>query len=378
MSRPSFIALLLLVAGSAAACGRPEAAATTAPAEAAPIEVAVVTVESTSIPLDTELPGRTAPYGIAEVRPQVNGIIQKRLFREGSDVRAGTTLYQIDQAPYRVALESARASLARSEANLKAARLLAERYKGLVAINAVSQQDYDNAVAAQAQAEASIAADKAAIQAAQINLGYTSLAAPISGRIGRSAVTPGALVTANQASPLATVQQLDPIYVDVTQSSAELLRLRRDLAEGRLKSDQGQAVVRLLLEDGTPYAVPGKLQFSEATVEERTGAVTLRAVFPNPKHVLLPGMYVRAVIEAGTAQNVLMVPQRGVTRDPKGNASAMVVTADNKVEMRALEAPRAVGDAWLVTSGLASGDRVIVEGLQKVRPGATVKPVAAN
>lgn len=378
MPRPSLLAVVLLAIGGAAACGRPEAASSAAPAAPPPAEVAVVAVESTSVPLNTELPGRTAPYGIAEVRPQVNGIILKRLFREGSDVRAGTTLYQIDPAPYRVALQSARASLARSEANVKAARLLTERYKGLVEINAVSRQDYDNAVAAQGQAEASIAADNAAIQAAQINLGYTSLSSPISGRIGRSTITPGALVTANQPAPLATVQQLDPIYVDVTQSSADLLRLRRDLAEGRLKSDKGQAVVRLLLEDGTPYAPAGRLQFSEATVEERTGAVTLRAVFPNPKHELLPGMYVRAVIEAGTAQNVLLVPQKGVTRDPKGNASAMVVTADNKVEVRALEAPRAVGNAWLVTSGLASGDRVIVEGLQKVRPGATVKPVAAK
>ncbi len=376
MSRLPLIAFLLLAAGGAAACDRP--AASTAPPAPPPPEVAVVTVSPQEVTLKTELPGRTAPYGIAEVRPQVNGIIQKRLFREGSDVRAGAALYQIDSAPYRATLDSARAALARSEANLVAARLLAERYKGLVAINAVSQQDYDNAVAAQKQAEAAIAADKAAITAAQINVGYTTLSSPISGRIGRSAVTPGALVTANQAAPLATVQQLDPIYVDVTQSSAELLRLRRNLAEGRLKSDKGQAVVRLLLEDGTPYALPGRLQSSEATVDENTGAVTLRAVFPNPKHELLPGMYVRAVLEEGTVQDALLVPQRGVARDPKGNATALVVKSDNTVEMRPITAPRAIGDAWLVTDGLADGDRVIVEGVQKVRPGATVKPVAVQ
>lgn len=338
----------------------------------------MVTLASQSVTLETELPGRTTPFGIAEVRPQVNGIIQKRLFREGSDVAAGAPLYQIDPAPYQATLDSARAALQRSEANLVAARLRADRYKGLVAINAVSQQDYDDAVAAQKQAEAAIASDKAAIRMAEINIGYTRIVSPIAGRVGRSVVTPGALVTANQAGPLATVQQLDPIYVDVTQSSAELLRLRRDLAEGRLKSDKGQAVVRLRLEDGTPYAPPGRLQFSEATVDERTGAVTLRAVFPNPNKELLPGMYVRAVIEEGTADGVLLVPQQGVTRNPKGDATTLVVKADNTVELRQIDAPRAVGDKWLVTSGLQAGDRVIVEGLQKVRPGAAVRPVPAK
>lgn len=368
-----FFATALAVAG----CG---ASGSTAPVAAAPPapQVSVVTLDTQSVTLQTELPGRTAPFGIAEVRPQVNGIVQKRLFREGSDVGVGAPLYQIDPAPYQAALDSARAALQRSEANLVAARLRADRYKGLVAINAVSQQDYDDAVAAQKQAEAAIASDKAAIRMAEINLGYTNIVSPISGRVGRSVVTPGALVTANQAGALATVQQLDPIYVDVTQSSAELLRLRRDLAEGRLKSDKGQAVVRLLLEDGTPYALPGRLQFSEATVDERTGAVTLRAVFPNPKHELLPGMYVRAVVEEGTAESVLLVPQQGVTRNPKGQATTLVVGADDIVELRQIEAPRAIGDKWLVTSGLQAGDRVIVEGLQKVRPGATVRPVPAT
>jgi membrane fusion protein (multidrug efflux system) len=335
--------------------------------------VAVVTLQTESVTLVTELPGRTTPYGIAEVRPQVNGLIQRRLFQEGSDVRAGTVLYQIDPAPYEAALDSAKAALARSEANLVAAKLRADRYKGLVAINAVSQQDYDDAVAALGQAEAGIASDRAAIRTAEINLGYTRLAAPIAGRIGRSSVTSGALVTANQLEPLAVVQQLDPIYVDVTQSSADLLRLRRDVAQGRVKSDGGQAVVRLLLEDGTSYAQAGRLQFSEVSVDERTGAVTLRAVFPNPDRVLLPGMYVRAVIEEGTTNAGVLVPQQAVTRDPRGGATAMVVNGDDTIELRQLQAPRAVGDRWLVTEGLAPGDRVVVEGLQKIRPGTSVR-----
>lgn len=377
MPRSLPVLALLVTAVAASGCG---ASGSTAPATAAPPapEVTVVTLASQSVTLETELPGRTTPFGIAEVRPQVNGIIQKRLFREGSDVAAGAALYQIDPAPYQATLDSVRAALQRSEANLVAARLRADRYKGLVAINAVSQQDYDDAVATLKQAEAAIASDKAAIRMAEINIGYTRIVSPIAGRVGRSVVTPGALVTANQADALATVQQLDPIYVDVTQSSADLLRLRRDLAEGRLKSDKGQAVVRLRLEDGTPYAPPGRLQFSEATVDERTGAVTLRAVFPNPNKELLPGMYVRAVIEEGTADGVLLVPQQGVTRNPKGDATTLVVKADNTVELRQIDAPRAVGDKWLVTSGLQAGDRVIVEGLQKVRPGAAVRPVPAK
>lgn len=375
MPRLLFPSLLLITAVATASCGRSDAADTATTAAPPPPEVAVVTLAARPVTLVTELPGRTAPYGIAEVRPQVNGLIQRRLFTEGSDVKAGTVLYRIDPAPYQAALDAAKASLARSEANLVAARLRADRYKGLVAINAVSQQDYDDAVAALGQAEASIAADKAAIQMAEINLGYTQLRAPIAGRIGRSSVTPGALVTANQTEPLAVVQQLDPIYVDLTQSSAELIRLRRDLAEGRLKSDKGQAVVRLQFEDGTPYSRTGRLQFSEVSVDERTGAVTLRAVFPNPDGVLLPGMYVRALMEEGTTVDGLLVPQQAVTRDPKGGATTMVVNADDTVEIRQIEAPRAVDGQWLVTSGVADGDRVIVEGLQKVRPGSPVRVV---
>jgi len=287
-------------------------------------------------------------------------------------------LYTIDPAPYQTTLDSARAALSRSEANLAVAQVRAQRFRDLVAINAVSQQENDDAAATQKQAEASIASDRAAIRAAQINLGYTRVNAPIAGRIGRSTVTAGALVTANQPGPLAVVQQLDPIYVDATQSSGELLRLRRELAAGRLKSaGAGQAAVRLLFEDGPPYGAPGRLQFSDVTVDERTGAVTLRAVFPNPSRDLLPGMYVRAVVEEGTAEQALLVPQKGVTRDPTGKATALVVSADNKVETRALTTSRSVGDQWLVTAGLVAGDRVIVDGLQRVRPGVTVRVAAA-
>lgn len=379
MTRYLPTAIFLTTALTAAGCGSQASGPAAGGAAAAPPppEVVVVTVQRQSVTMTMDLPGRTAPYGIAEVRPQVTGIVQKRLFEEGRDVRAGAPLYQIDAAPYRATLESAHAALARSEANIVAARLMTQRYKDLLADNAVSQQEYDNAVAAQSQLEAQIAADKAAISAARINVGYTTINAPISGRIGRSTVTPGALVTANQAATLAVVQQLDPIYVDVTQSSAELLRLRRDIAEGRIRVDKGQAEVRLRLEDGTAYALPGRLQFSEVTVDERSGAVTLRAVFPNPKRELLPGMYVHAEIGAGTTDQGLLVPQQGVTRSPKGVATAMVVSKANIVELRELEVPRAVDGQWLVTKGLEAGDRVIVEGLQKVRPGAPVRVATA-
>jgi membrane fusion protein (multidrug efflux system) len=374
----SFILLPALASAAAsAACSRSSEAAPQAQAAPPPPEVGVYVVQPEAITLTAELPGRTAPFGIAEVRPQVNGLIEKRLFTEGADVRAGAPLYQIDAAPYEAALDSAKAALARSEANLTAARLRADRYRGLVAINAVSKQEFDDAEAARQQAEASIAGDKAAIRKAQIDLGYTRVVAPISGRVGRSAVTAGALVTASQAQALATVQQLDPIYVDVAQSSADLLRLRRELAAGRLKSDRpGEARVRLRLEDGSEYPQPGRLQFSEVSVDESTGAVTLRAVFPNPRRELLPGMYVRAVMGEGVSENGLLVPQQGVTRNPKGEATALVLGADNKVQMRTIEAPRAIGDRWLVTAGLSAGDRVIVEGVQKVRPGSVARVAA--
>lgn len=335
-------------------------------------EVGVVTLAPQRVKIDTELAGRTSAYLIAEVRPQVGGIIKKRLFTEGSDVKSGEALYQIDPAPYQAALDSAKAAAAKAEANLFSARLKAERYKDLVAINAVSQQNYDDAFAALKQAEADVAAAKAAQQTAQINLDYTRVISPISGRIGRSSVTQGALVTANQAASLATIQQLNPIYVDVTRSSTELLRLKRDLASGQLKS-AGKARVKLILEDGTSYPLEGSLQFSEVTVDQGTGAITLRAVFPNPNQDLLPGMYVRATLETGVDEQAILVPQRGVTRNNKGEATVLVLEPDNRVQMRVIEVSRAMGEMWLVASGLKAGERVIVEGLQKVRPGGTAK-----
>ena len=371
------MAIALTLAITSAACDRSDAAA--AAHAPAPPEVVVHTVEPEAITLTTELPGRTAPYGVAEVRPQVSGIIQRRLFAEGTAVRAGAPLYQIDPAPYETVLDGARAALAQSQANLTAARLRAERYRDLVVINAVSKQAYDDAEAARQQAEASVAANEAAVRKARIDLGYTLVTAPISGRAGRSAVTAGALVTANQQQVLVTMQRLDPIYVDVAQSSADLLRLRRQLAAGELTSARrGEAHVTLLLEDGTRYAHTGRLQFTEVSVNESTGAVTLRAVFPNPREELLPGMYVRAVLGEGVKQDALLVPQRGISRNPKGEATALVLGGDGKVERRTVEASRAIGDRWLVTSGLSAGDRVIVEGLQKVRPGAVARVAASS
>lgn len=365
---------LLLVGFSLNGCS--EQGTTAAPPQAPPPEVAVVEVETQSIVLTTELSGRTSPWLIAEVRPQVGGIIQKRLFEEGGEVKAGQTLYQIDPASYRAAHDSAQASLARAEAQLQPARLKAERYRELVKVNAVSQQDLDDAEAAFKLADAEVAAARAALQAARINLDYTALKAPISGRIGRSSVTTGALVTASQPAPLATIQQLDPIYVDVTQSSSDLLQLKRQLASGALSgAAAGQAKVSLLFEDGTPYARTGTLKFSDVTVNQSTGSVTLRTVFPNPDEMLLPGMYVRATLEEGTMEQAILVPQRGVTRDPAGKALVMVVDAEEKVEQREIEVTRTVGDSWLVDDGLQPGDRVILEGLQRARPGTLVKTV---
>lgn len=338
-------------------------------------QVGVVELTPQAVSLTTTLAGRTSPYLIAEVRPQVGGIIQKRLFTEGADVKAGDTLYQIDPATYQAAFDSAKAALARSEANAIPAKLKAERYTQLVTVNAVSRQDYDDAVAAAKQAEAQVEVDKAALATARINLGYTRVTSPISGRIGRSAVTPGALVTASQATALSTIQQLDPIYVDVTQSSAELLRLKRDLAEGRLRgAGENQAVVKLLLEDGTPYPREGRLEFSDVTVDQSTGAITVRAVFPNPSAELLPGMFVRAVLEEGVDEQAILAPQQGVTRNFKGEATALVLTQDGTVEQRIIQVDRALGDKWLVRSGLSAGDRLIVDGLQKVRPGMKAQP----
>jgi membrane fusion protein (multidrug efflux system) len=330
-----------------------------------PPEVGVVSVQPQDVTLSTELPGRTNAYLIAEVRPQVGGILQKRLFEEGREVRAGQPLYQIDPAPYR-------ATLARAEASLESAKLLSERYERLIQNHAISQQDRDDALSQYLQA-------KAAAETARIDLGYTRITAPISGRIGRSSVTQGALLTANQTTALATVQQLDPIYVDVVQSSTSILRLKEDIASGRLKSaGDGQVEVRLQLENGKPYPQPGKLQFSEVSVDQGTGAVTLRAVFPNPDGTLLPGMFVRAQLQEGVRSQALLVPQRGVTRDTSGQATALVVGADGKAQLREVTVERTVGTRWLVSAGLKPGDRVIVDGVQNVQPGAAVKAVPAT
>jgi len=339
-------------------------------------QVGVVEITPQVLTVETELAGRTSPYFIAEVRPQVSGIILQRQFQEGSNVQDGQVLYQIDPATYQAAYDSARATLARDEATLLTARLKARRYEKLIETGVVSREDYDNAVAAEKQAEAVVAMDDAAVESARIDLGYTRVTAPIAGTIGRSTVTQGALVTADQTAALATIRQLDPIYVDVTQSSVELLRLRRALATGRLQRTNGQdADVELILEDGSRYGMTGRLQFSEVNVDERTGTVTLRAVFPNPDHELLPGMYVRAVLREGTRQDAILAPQQAVTRDDKGNATALVLGSDGKVETHYLTVERAVGNQWLVSAGLDAGDRLIVDGLQKVRPGQEAQPV---
>lgn len=329
-----------------------------------------------SVVLTTELPGRTSAYLVAEIRPQVNGIIQKRLFTEGSNVRAGQVLYQIDPAPFQAVLENAKAAVAKAEANLAAIRSRAERFKELLPDKAVSQQEYDDAAAALKQTEADIAVWKATVQTARINLGYTRITAPISGRIGKSNATEGALVTAQQPAPLSSIQQLDSVYVDVPQSTTELLRLKRSLEGGRLnQGGANQRKVKLFLEDGSAYPLAGTLQFRDVTVDPTTGSVILRVVFPNPNGVLLPGMFVRAVVQEGINAQAILIPQQAVSRDPKGNPLVLVVDAGGKVSQRMLTLDRAIGDKWLVTAGLGSGDRVIVEGMQKVRPGASVKAV---
>jgi membrane fusion protein (multidrug efflux system) len=338
-------------------------------------QVSVITVQAQRLPVTTELPGRTAPVLIADVRPQITGLVQARRFAEGSDVRAGEVLYRIDPASYRATVDSAQAALDKAEANLRSSKLKAGRYQELVAIKAVSQQDDDDAAAALQQAEADVASAKATLQSGRINLNYTRITAPISGRIGKSSVTPGALVTANQTTALATVQQLDPIFVDVTQSSTTVLRLRRELAGGQLSG--GTAKVKLMLEDGSTYPLPGTLKFSDVTVDQSTGAITMRAEFPNPKGELLPGMYVRAVIEEGVLDQALLVPQQAVSRDGAGKPLAYVVDAAGKLEQRSLVTDRAIGDQWLVSSGLKAGDRLVLSGQQKARPGAPVEIVSA-
>lgn len=339
-----------------------------------PSAVDVVTLNQTPLTLTTELSGRTSAHRIAEVRPQVNGIILKRYFVEGSDVKAGQVLYQIDPATYDAAVASAEASLAKAEATEQSARLKAKRYAELVKVKAISTQDYDDAQASWKQAVAEIAAAKAALKSARIDLGYTKVRATISGRIGKSSVTEGALVTAQQAASLTTIQQLDPIYVDVTQSTTDLLQLRQLYASGQLEHTQDGAVVHFVLENGAAYPHSGKLEFSDVTVDETTGMVTVRALAPNPDRLLLPGMFVRAILTQGEQPNGLLVPQAAVSRTAKGGASVLLVNADNKVEQREIEVGRAFHGNWVVESGLKGGERVIVAGLQKVRPGAEVAP----
>lgn len=355
--KPAVTALVSAVALATLLSGCKKEAA--APVAQAP-QVGVVTLQPQAYTLTTELPGRTTAYRVAEVRPQVNGIILKRLFTEGSEVKLGQQLYQIDPSVYESTLASA-------QANLQSTRALAERYKQLVAEQAVSRQEYDDAQAKRLQAEATL-------KSAQIDLRYTKVLAPISGRIGRSSVTEGALVNNGQADAMAVIQQLDPIYVDVTQSSVELLTLRRELESGQLeKVGSNAAKVQLTLEDGSSYAHAGRLEFSEVSVDPTTGSVTLRAVFPNPEHNLLPGMFVHAQLKAGVKNAAILAPQQGVTRDLKGAPTALVVNQDNKVELRQLKASRTVGNQWLIEEGLNPGDRLITEGLQFVKPGIEVK-----
>ncbi len=372
-TRAAALALAALVATAVAACG-PRASAMKAPPTP---EVGVATVRSERLVLTTELPGRTTAYLVADVRPQVNGIIQRREFVEGGDVKAGQLLYQIDPAPYKAAYDQATAALAVAESNLPALQSKARRLKELAAARAVGQQDADDAASALATAEANVLAAKAAVETARVNLGYTPVKAPISGRIGRSRVTVGALVTAYQPTALAVVQQLDPIYVDVTQASADILSLARATRSGQVQRGGPTArKVRLVLEDGTPYPLEGTLQFRDVSVDPTTGSVVLRMVFPNPQRTLLPGMYVRAIVEEGVNDHAILAPQQGITRNMKGEPLALVVDAAGRVEQRKIEVDRAIGSDWVVTKGLAPGDRLIVEGRDRVRPGATVRVVS--
>ncbi len=370
--RSGLLAAMVLV--GLAACGKKSEAP-----PARPAEVGVVTVKHTPVPVVSELPGRTNAYLVAQVRARVDGIVQSRDFTEGAEVRAGQRLYKIDPAPFVAALNSAKASLARAEANLVALNAQAERYKVLVAGNAVSKQNYDNAVAAQGQAVADVAAGKAAVASAQINLGYTDVVSPIAGRAGLSQVTPGAYVQASGATLMTTVQQLDPMYVDLTQSSVAGLKLRSDIQEGRLQTQGANAAkVVLLLEDGRTYAETGRLQFTDVSVDQGTGSVTVRAIFPNKGGVLLPGMFVRAHLEQGINTQAMLVPQVGVTHDQSGRAVALLVGPDDKVARAILTTAGTRGSDWIVTGGLKPGDRVIVQGTEKVRPGAQVRAVAAT
>jgi len=372
--RRATVKLLLATLAILGACDR-KPAPPKAPPEA---QVGFIIVKHQSVVLATELPGRTEAFLTADVRPQVNGVVTRRIFTEGGDVRLGQQLYQIDPATYKAAYDTAMATLQYDRAALATARAKTARYKPLAAAQAVSRQDYDDAVAVSGEAVANIATAMASIEQANINLAYTKVMAPIAGRIGRSSVTPGALVTANQTTSLATITQLDPIYVDVTESATTLLRLKQELAAGQLqRSGPDQAKVTLLLEDGSPYGAPGILQFSEVTVDQGTGTVALRAIFPNHDHMLLPGLYVRAELHEGTNDNAILVPQQGVSRNSHGDATVMLVGPSNKAVLRIVQTTRAIGTNWLVTGGLAVGDKVITDGLQQLRPGMAVQATAA-
>ncbi|MEA3391285.1 efflux RND transporter periplasmic adaptor subunit [Sphingobium sp. CCH11-B1] len=368
MQKGSIIGLLACASAlTLSACGQEQPPAPPPPA------VGVVTLKTESAPLVNELPGRITAVETAEVRPQISGVIRRRLFQEGGFVRAGQLLYEIEDSPYRAALAQAQGSLANAQAAIRSTALQAERYRDLVGINAVSRQEFDNAEAAAQQARANVAAQRGAVQAAQVNQNFTRIRAPISGRIGRSLFTPGALVQAGQADALATIQRTDTVYVDITQSAAQLIDLRQAMKAGGVSEADG-ARIQLLLPNGSVYPIEGRLQFAEVTVDPTSGAVTLRAIFPNPDGLLLPGMYVRARLVEGERANAILAPQQGISRDARGRATALVVGRDNKVEMRQVEVDRAVGDKWIVTKGLKAGDQLIVEGLLNLRPGTLVKP----
>lgn len=345
------------------------------PAAPPPPVVGVVALKVETAPLTAELPGRIAAVETAEVRPQISGVIRRRLFTEGANVKAGQVLYEIDDAPYRAALAQAQGNLARAQASISATSLQAQRYRDLVGINAVSKQEADNAIASAQQARADVAAQRAAVEAAQVNQNFTRIKAPISGRTGRSLFTPGALVQAGQADALTTIQRTDTVYVDVTQSAADIINLKQAMRSGGISEADG-ARVQLLLPNGSVYPIEGRLQFSEVSVDPSSGAVTLRAVFPNPDGLLLPGMYVRAKVMEGQRHDVILAPQQGISRDVRGRATALVVGPQNKVEMREVQVDRAIGDKWIITGGLKAGDRLIVEGLLNLRPGTVVRPGA--
>ncbi|MBB6254509.1 efflux RND transporter periplasmic adaptor subunit [Nitrospirillum iridis] len=374
--RVALVATLSAAAVALVGCGEKKQA----PPPPGPLSVGVVTVNPQPVTLSTELTGRTSAFRVADVRPQVSGVILKRLFTEGGDVKAGQQLYQIDPAPYEATLASAKATLAQAEATVKSVKAKAERYADLVTVNAISKQDYDDAIASLATDQAAVDSAKASVKTAQINLDYTKVYSPISGRIGRSSVTEGALVTSDQTTALATVQQLDPLYVDITQSSIDLMLMRREITAGHVQgAAAGEAPISLFI-DGmgdAPYEQPGRLQFADVTVDQTTGMVTLRAIVPNPKADLLPGLFVRARVEEGVRNDAFLVPQQAVVRGGDGSATVWVVGADNKVSVRPVTTTQAQGDKWVVTGGLSAGDRVVVVGVQRLRPGAEVKPDAA-